>query len=144
MDDEFPETLIAGETITTTLTLRNAGLLTWRWGGGNPFRIGYHYYRNRRLLPTPAERDLRTDIPQDIEPEETITVDVRIALPLDPGNYTLELDLVQEGVTWFKDQQSPVLTRWITVEAPARPTAPEGEEKVLLPVPPSPSQPTRP
>ena len=133
VDDTLPEKLIAGETVTATLTLRNAGLLTWRWGGGNPFRIGYHYYRNRRLLPIPTERDLRTDIPQDIEPEESITVAVHIALPLEPGNYTLELDLVQEGVTWFKEQQSPVLTRWITVEAPERLT--DTEEELLLPVP---------
>ena len=21
--------------------------LTWNWGGGNPFRIGYRYYRSR-------------------------------------------------------------------------------------------------
>jgi hypothetical protein len=40
---------------------------------------------------------------------------------------------VQEGVTWFKEQQSPVLTRWITVEAPERLT--DTEEELLLPVP---------
>ncbi|MBX3014925.1 MAG: N-acetylmuramoyl-L-alanine amidase [Caldilineaceae bacterium] len=135
LDDQFPEQLVAGETVTATLTLRNAGLLTWRWGGGNPFRLGYHYYRNRRRLPMPADRDLRTDIPQDVGPGETITLSVRIALPVDPGNYTLELDLVQEGVTWFKEQKSPVLTRWLTVEAPLPAASAEGEAEVLLPVP---------
>lgn len=135
LDDQFPAKLMAGDTVIVTLTLRNRGDLPWRWGGGNPFRIGYHYYRNRRRLPMPTERDLRTDIPQDVPPGESITLDVRVALPLDAGNYTLELDLVQEGVTWFKDQQSPVLTRWITVEAPERPATPDGKDEVLLPVP---------
>lgn len=136
LDDQFPDHLVAGETITAMLTVRNSGALPWRWGGGNPFRIGYHYYRNRRRLTMPADYDLRTDIPQDVNPGETIDLAVRIALPPEAGNYTLELDLVQEGVTWFKDQQSPVLTRWITVEVPARPATPnDGEAEMLLPVP---------
>jgi len=138
LDDRFPESLIAGATITVPITLRNAGSLTWRWGGGNPFRLGYHFYRNRRRLTIPDDRNLRTDIPQDVPPEATVTIDARIALPLEPGNYTLELDLVQEGVTWFKQQQSVVLTRWLTIEMAPRGEAVGEDEEVnaaLLPVP---------
>jgi N-acetyl-anhydromuramyl-L-alanine amidase AmpD len=116
LDDRFPERLQAGTIITVPLTLRNEGSLAWNWGGGNPFRLGYHYYRGRRRLPMPDHLDLRTDIPNDVPPGATVAVDARIALPAAPGNYTLELDLVQEGVTWFKEQDSPVLTRWLTVE----------------------------
>ena len=116
LDDRFPEHLLVGETITVPLTLRNDGVQAWDWGGGNPFRLGYHYYRNRRRLPLPEALDIRTDIPNDVPPGETVQFDVRIALPDAPGNYTLELDLVQEGVSWFKEQGSPVLTRWLTVE----------------------------
>ncbi len=116
LDDRFPEHLLVGETITVPLTLRNAGGQAWDWGGGNPFRLGYHYYRNRRRLPLPTALDLRTDIPNDVPPGDTVTIDVRIALPEAPGNYTLELDLIQEGVGWLKEQGSPVLTRWLTVE----------------------------
>ena len=64
----------------------------------------------------PAEKELRTDVPHDVEPGETVTVEVEVALPDDAGNYTIEFDLIQEGVTWFKEMGSPVLTRWITVE----------------------------
>uniref|UniRef100_A0A7C1FH02 N-acetylmuramoyl-L-alanine amidase n=1 Tax=Caldilinea aerophila TaxID=133453 RepID=A0A7C1FH02_9CHLR len=118
ISDDLPTQLFAGQVITALVTLRNVGSLTWRWGGGNPFRIGYRYYRNRRLMKLPPAKDLRTDIPDDVEPGQIITVQVRIALPDEPGNYTLELDLVHEGVTWFKEKGSPVLTRWLTVEAP--------------------------
>ena len=85
--------------------------------GTHPFRIGYHYFRSRRILPMPREQDLRSDIPQDVAPGETVTVNARIALPDQPGNFTLELDLVHEGVTWFKEQGARVLSRWLTVEA---------------------------
>jgi N-acetyl-anhydromuramyl-L-alanine amidase AmpD len=119
INDRFPARMLAGETIQVSLTLRNAGSLPWTWGGGNPFRIGYHYYRGRRRLEIPAARNLRTDLSEDVAPGASVTLDVYIALPEDPGNYTIELDLVHEGVTWFKEQKSPVLTRWLTVEAPA-------------------------
>ena len=33
--------------------------MTWSWGGGNPFRLGYRYYRNRKVLPLPPAKDLR-------------------------------------------------------------------------------------
>ncbi|MBO9393685.1 N-acetylmuramoyl-L-alanine amidase, partial [Caldilinea sp.] len=118
ISDDFPTQLFAGQVITALVTLRNVGSLTWRWGGGNPFRIGYRYYRNRRPMKLPPAKDLRTDIPDDVEPGQIITVQVRIVLPDEPGNYTLELDLVHEGVTWFKEKGSSVLTRWLTVEAP--------------------------
>src|SRR5205085_2837066 len=32
-----------------------------------------------------------------------------------------------EGITWFKEQNSPVLTRWVTVEAPAPPVQTDGD-----------------
>ncbi len=123
-----------GQTITATITLRNTGALTWSWGGGNPFRLGYRYYRNRRLAEDAAAKDLRTDIPDDVMPGQTAVIQARIALPDDPGNYTLELDLVHEGVAWFKERGAPVLTRWLTVEAP--PTNGAGGERsdIQLPV----------
>lgn len=134
VSDSFPARLTVGQTITALVTLRNAGALTWSWGGGNPFRLGYRYYRNRRPLKIPPAKDLRTDIPDDVMPGQTVAIQVRIALPDDPGNYTLELDLIHEGVTWFKERGSPVLTRWLTVEAPANGEAGNGQGDVLLPV----------
>ncbi|GIK71622.1 MAG: hypothetical protein BroJett021_06100 [Chloroflexota bacterium] len=134
ISDAFPERLHAGQTVTALVTLRNVGSLTWRWGGGNPFRIGYRYYRNRRLLSLPPAKDLRTDIPDDVAPGQTVAVQVRIALPDEPGNYTLELDLVHEGVAWFKERGATVLTRWLTVEAAPSNGAVGSEGDALLPV----------
>ncbi|MCB0046112.1 MAG: N-acetylmuramoyl-L-alanine amidase [Caldilineaceae bacterium] len=116
IDDRFPDRLKVGSTITVPLTLRNAGALPWRTGSGNPVRLGYHYYRGRKQLPMPEHLDVRTDFAHDVPPGATVSLVARIALPAAPGNYTLELDLIQEGVGWFKQQGSPVLTRWLTVE----------------------------
>ncbi len=117
VDDAFPPKMTVGQVISVPITLRNTGALTWRWSGGNPFRLGYRYFRNRKLIEVEADRDLRTDIPQDVPPGQEITLEARVATPNEPGNYTLEMDLIHEGVTWFKEQESPVLTRWLTIEA---------------------------
>ncbi|HMN29890.1 MAG TPA: peptidoglycan recognition family protein, partial [Caldilineaceae bacterium] len=135
LNDRLPARMLAGEIVIASMTLRNTGAQSWLWGGGNPIRLGYHYYRGRRRLNTVPARDLRTDLPADVPPGETVQIDARIALPEEPGNYTLELDLVQEGVGWFKEQKSPVLTRWLTVEAPLQSALNEEERPRDLPVP---------
>ena len=129
LDDRFPARLSAGQVISAPVTVKNVGTLAWSVGGSQPFRVGY-----RRLLTLGDEKALRTDVPQEIAPGESVTVTVRIALPDQPGNYTLELDMVQDGVTWFKEQGSPVLTRWLTVEAPRREIKLDGTD-TALPVP---------
>lgn len=137
LENRFPETMLAGQTIEASFTLKNAGSLTWTWGGSHPFRLGYNYYRNRRHLPQRRERDLRTDVPHDVPPGTTVTIQARIVLPDQPGNYTLELDLIHEGVTWFKEQNSSPLTRWLTVEAQELKLTSTGDslDNVGLPVP---------
>lgn len=117
LDVTLPERLLVGQVIHASVTVRNAGSIPWARGGSHPFRMGYHFYRNRRLLSLSGEQNLHTDIPEDVAPGESTTIDARIALPVQPGNYTLELDLFHAGVTWFKEQGANVLTRWITVEA---------------------------
>ena len=134
VSDTFPPRLTAGQTIVVPISVRNAGTMTWSWGGGNPFRLGYRYYRNRKLLPLPPAKDLRTDVPDDVTPGQTVIIQARIALPDEPGNYTLELDLVQEGVTWFKERGATVLTRWLTVEAPQAQEQAARRDAVQLPV----------
>ncbi len=119
LGEEFPARLLAGQILTVPVTIKNAGSLTWTWGGGNPVRLGYRYYRNRRPLPIPPTRDLRTDVPEDVAPGQTVVFEMHLALPEEPGNYTVELDFVHEGIAWFKEKGSTPLTRWLTVEAPA-------------------------
>lgn len=142
VDDRFPAQMTVSQVIEVPITLRNTGSITWRWQGGNPFRIGYRYFRGRKALEIDPERDIRTDLSSEVPPGEQITIPVRVALPTDPGNYTLEIDMVHEGVTWFRDQKSPALTRWVTVEAARSAASTNGvrlpapdDRKLDLPVP---------
>jgi N-acetyl-anhydromuramyl-L-alanine amidase AmpD len=135
LDDRFPSRLNAGQMVVVPITVKNNGAIPWTVGGEHPFRLGYRYYRNRRILALGEEKDLRTEVPQQVAPGDTVTIPVRVALPDQPGNYTLEMDVVHEGVTWLKEQGSPVLTRWLTVEAPRRELKLDGSDQSSLPVP---------
>ncbi len=135
LGEEFPARLLAGQILTVPVTIKNVGSLTWTWGGGNPVRLGYRYYRNRRPLPIPPTRDLRTDVPEDVAPGQAVVLETHLALPEEPGNYTLELDLVHEGIAWFKEKGATPLTRWLTVEAPVLEASQiDGKSSIQLPV----------
>jgi protein tyrosine phosphatase (PTP) superfamily phosphohydrolase (DUF442 family) len=57
---------------------------------------------------------------QILGPGETLTLDVAIWAPQNPGEYELKLDMVDEHVTWFEDQGSVPLIRRLTVRDVAR------------------------
>lgn len=46
----------------------------------------------------------RTPLPHDIRPNEEVNLDASVAAPNSEGEYILEWDMVQEGVSWFKDK----------------------------------------
>jgi uncharacterized membrane protein YqaE (UPF0057 family) len=50
--------------------------------------------------------DGRSTLPRDLWPGETIELPLNIRAPAAPGDYLLEIDLVQEGVTFFKAKGS--------------------------------------
>jgi|GEM_PF-610488 len=54
----------------------------------------------------------RTDgiayLPSDVPPEGEINLEIQITTPIDPGNYFLILDLVEQGVTRFKEKGSQI------------------------------------
>ena len=50
--------------------------------------------------------DGRASLPKDLKPSEQVELTVFVNTPAEPGTYILELDLVQEGVAWFRHQGS--------------------------------------
>ncbi len=144
LQGQLPRPLSAGQTVTFPVTIRNTGSRAWTHGGSHPVRLGYRFFQNRQELVLRPDQQIRSALPHTVEPGATVTFDARVKLPDNPGNFTLQLDLVHEGVTWFADQQSDVLTRWLTVggEAVAPPPA-ETPPPPIQQTPPAP-QPVRP
>ena len=62
--------------------------------------------------PPPAHR---ADLPRPVRPGETMTLLVHVVAPPVPGNYRLELALLQELVAWFHVKGAPDLRVPVTV-----------------------------
>lgn len=133
IDSEFPAHLTAGKVVTARILVKNTGSMPWKPSDEHLLQIGYRYLRNRRELHLGDEKQIRTDITTLVEPEGSTSLSVRVALPDEPGNYTLEIDIFSGLRGWFREEGSQPLTRWLTVEPPKRSS--DDGQGVSLPVP---------
>ena len=53
--------------------------------------------------------DGRAPFTRDVRPGETIEIPLNINAPSPGGNYQLEIDMLQEGVSWFGLRGSPTV-----------------------------------
>ena len=60
--------------------------------------------------------DGKVGLPRDLWPGEQAEVTLAVTAPADPGEYILEIDLVQEGIAWFKDKGSQAWRARVKVE----------------------------
>jgi hypothetical protein len=101
----------AGKETRLAVEVTNRGRLTWPSSDSDPahpVNVSYHW-------TDPAGRiaifdGLRTGLPHDLKAGEKLVMRVAVLSPPEPGSYTLALDMVREGVTWFAQQGSPSLT----------------------------------
>jgi hypothetical protein len=63
-----------------------------------------------------TDMDGRHGLDRDLKPGEETEVPLVITAPKDPGDYILDLDLVQEQVAWFHDKGSQTMRVKIRVE----------------------------
>ncbi len=105
--------VFAGDKLNIGFQLKNTGLKIWSSSAENPCLLSYHLwdidgqidqYDNRRFI-----------LPRDILPGQKIELPIDIKSPLQKGNYTLEFDLLREGLSWFKDYGSKTLKITLSV-----------------------------
>jgi hypothetical protein len=105
-----PTVMVAGQVNAVRIVVRNLGSKTWQAEGYNQVRLGYHwYYAEEGLVPSALWADLRTTLPHDLRPDETIELVAEVAAPRASGNYVLKWDMVEEMITWFAWQRVPTL-----------------------------------
>jgi len=113
---QFPEIVGANRRLNVNLLVKNLSQINWPCGGqlDGKYKV---QVGNRWLDNTgkPTE-DAKGDLPYDLHPGDTAEVFLVITTPETPGSYTLEFDLVQEQVTWFRDQGSATLRVTLPVQ----------------------------
>jgi GT2 family glycosyltransferase len=99
-----PNVLEAGKAGAATATITNVGQSRWvaatkesDWRGS--VRLSYHWYSDTgKIVQWEGER---TELPHDLGPSDSATIEMRIFAPFQAGTYDLEVGLVAEGVAWF-------------------------------------------
>jgi len=112
----------AGEITKINFEVKNASDVVWWQRGGetndradNKFYIaaGSHWMDKEGNYTTEPEG--HNGIPKDLRPAEETEMTLQITAPKTPGDWTLELDMVQEGVAWFREMGSSTTKVKVTV-----------------------------
>lgn len=96
-----------GQPLQGRLEVRNDGWETWVAGGANPYRGGVSITRTApkaRSLNQAGVYPTRLSLPRDVGPGESVSLDFSLPAPTEAGGHVLQLDFVEEGVTWFETQ----------------------------------------
>jgi hypothetical protein len=116
--ENLPATLPAGTTTRISVLVKNVSGATWPAVGERGTDRYAVVLRNRWLRADTAvlnAEDGRSRLPYDLEPGDTAGVHLKVTTPETPGQYVLELDLVQEQIAWFGDKGSQRLKLKVSV-----------------------------
>lgn len=116
---EAPRTARASAELTFQLQVENIGLARWPAAGEAGTDKGAVHLGSHLLRETEEEVDWdygRAHLPRDVEPGDTVDLELNVRLPETPGRYIVEFDMVAEHVTWFEDHGSGTLRHEIVVE----------------------------
>jgi hypothetical protein len=117
-----PTKLRTGQKENITVKVKNASDVVWWLRGGetndrsdNKFYIAVGNHWLDKDGKRTADPEGHNGIPKDLKPGEEAQMTLLITAPGQPGEYTIELDMVQEAVAWFGDKGSPTTKAKVTV-----------------------------
>jgi tRNA (mo5U34)-methyltransferase len=116
---EAPRTARASTELTFRLQVENIGLARWPASGDACTDKGAVHLGSHLLRDTEEEVEWdygRARLPRDLEPGDTVELELKVRLPENPGRYIVEFDMVAEHVTWFEDHGSGTLRHEMVVE----------------------------
>ncbi|KAA0252448.1 MAG: hypothetical protein EDX89_18495 [Acidobacteria bacterium] len=115
---DVPASMRPGLTIETPVRVRNLSPVPFpadgRIDGGLRVNVTYRWLDAGGSVVVPD--GARTALPSPLAPGEAVTVPALLVAPETPGEYELEIDLVQEGVEWFGIRGSRTLRRRVAVD----------------------------
>jgi hypothetical protein len=117
-----PAKLRAGQQERVQVNIKNASeVFWWARGGEQNERSDNKFYLAAGDRWLKADGSLVTDMDgrhgllKDLKPGEETEVPLLVTAPKEPGEYILEVDLVQEQVGWFSEKGSQTARAKVTV-----------------------------
>jgi len=109
-----PSVMRVGQKLELHFKVKNIGTATWPASGTKDFRylidLGNHWIKGNQ-----SKEDNRSLLKADLPPNGETDMTLTVTAPSEPGDYTLEIDMVHEGVTWFKERGARPLSINVTV-----------------------------
>jgi len=94
------------ERITFGVTVMNTSPVTWQSTRKSGIMLGNHWIdRKGRVV---RWLDGIAHLSQDLPPGDESELELQVTLPAKRGRYSLQLDMVEQGVTWFSTKGSTV------------------------------------
>jgi SAM-dependent methyltransferase len=123
-----------GAVLPLRVLIRNNGSRVWSASGREEdkqfaVRLGDHW--RGRFGRMRVFDDLRTGLPFDLAPGESMEVGITPAAPVKPGVWILELDMVQEYVRWFAEAGSRTARVRVRVDSALPPGTVDGLPAVM-------------
>lgn len=116
---DVPANLLATQKQRIYVSLKNTSETTWpslgQSDGSYLIRLGNHWLDQTHRTVT--NDDARAELLHDLKPGDTMDIPLVITAPEIPGDYVLEIDVVQEGVSWFGQKGSQTWRKGISVES---------------------------
>jgi 4-amino-4-deoxy-L-arabinose transferase-like glycosyltransferase len=113
-----PSVVRAGEQFSVHVSVKNDGNTVWlaQERSGSPLQVslGDHWLDSEGRMVIPD--DGRSPVLDDIKPGQEVHLSLTVNAPKTAGDFVLELDMVQEGVSWFGLRGSPTLRLPVKIE----------------------------
>jgi len=105
-EHNIPTEMAVGQRVFADVSVKNISARTWpnkpNREGLNAVNLSYHWINRKGRVA--VFDGLRTPLPHDLNPGETVQLRAVIEAPNKGGKYVLEVTLVQEGVAWFPEE----------------------------------------
>jgi len=105
LPDKYDVSAQTGDDIQLNVEILNQGNYIWMRGGSNPVGLSYHILDGQKQML--LFDNARYELPHDLRPEDSVKINVALLADLEPGDYVVEFDMVEEGSYWFAEKGSP-------------------------------------
>ena len=102
----IPAEMAAGAEVLIEITVRNESWRIWdSHAASRPVKLSYHWVDQKGS--TVDFEGIRSNMPHALEPGAAVRAAMMVRTPAAPGRYVLQIDLVEENVTWFSRAGTP-------------------------------------
>jgi len=109
---DIPAVWSPGATSTVQVRVTNLSNIDWDQAAVGALRVGNHWLASNGMML--IQDDGRRRLPDVLQAGRAVELALEVTVPVQPGPFLFELDVVHEGHSWFADKGSRTLRMPVT------------------------------